>query len=693
MFGGNSNWRGPIWFPLNYLLVSSIKVYGQFFGDSFTVEYPTGSGEQQHARRRSPRISARRLISLFLRGRGRPPPVLRRGRPAAARSTLAGPRAVQRVLPRRQRRRARRLAPDRLDRRRRRPDPPGPRLGGRLVDRPAPARRRDVSPPAASVLEPERGRSTHPRCRPGRPYPLGATPTPDGTNFAVASEVGRRHDPVPLRRRTAPSTASRWTTTTPACGTCSSPASAPGSATAIGPPARGTPARGVRCNETKLLLDPYARAITGEVTFGPAVLGHAEDDPDRPSQLDSAGSVPLSLVIDPTFDWGDDAPLARHRTPTRSSTSCTRRGSRGCIRPFPPSSKGRTPASATRRSSSISSDLGVTAVELLPVHHSVPEAFLVAEGLTNYWGYNTIGYFAPARGLLRRCPPGRLRWPGATSSSRWCGRCTPPDSRSSSTWCSTTPPRPTTLGPTLCHRGLDNPAYYRLEPGDLAPLRRHHGVRELPQRRPSRSRSSSSWTRCATGSRRCTSTASASTSPPRSAARTAAYDRASVVLRSRRPGPGGVAGQADRRTVGRRARATATTSGASRRCGASGTASIGTPSATSGGAPTACSATSPLGSPAPPTSSAAPGDVRRRRSTSSRSTTGSPSRDLVSYDAQAQRGQPRGQPGRQRRQPFLEQRRRRTDGGLGDRRAPTAPGAGDAGHAAHLVRGSVARRR
>src|SRR5208283_4823723 len=126
------------------------------------------------------------------------------------------------------------------------------------------------------------------------------------------------------------------------------------------------PARGLRCNPAKLLLDPYAKAISGTVTFGPEVLGQDETHPDAPSTLDSAGHVPRSLVEDPAFAWqGHQAAIAYLK------------------------------------------DLGVTTVELLPVHQNVPESFLVQEGLTNYWGYNTIGFFAPHNGYSAAVRDGR----------------------------------------------------------------------------------------------------------------------------------------------------------------------------------------------------------------------------------------------------------------------------------------------
>ena len=122
MFGGNSNWRGPIWMPLNYLAIRQFVIYQRFFGDDFKLEYPTGSGQQRTFGEIAQDL-ADRIVSIWLPGAGRPPPGLRRHREAADRPGLEGQPVLQRVLPRRQRRRPGRDPPDRLDGARRRPDP------------------------------------------------------------------------------------------------------------------------------------------------------------------------------------------------------------------------------------------------------------------------------------------------------------------------------------------------------------------------------------------------------------------------------------------------------------------------------------------------------------------------------------------------------------------------------------------
>jgi isoamylase len=144
---------------------------------------------------------------------------------------------------------------------------------------------------------------------PGSPFPLGATPGEHlgiaGTNFAVASSVA---DSVTLCLFDAAGTETQipvtdndadiWHAFVPGVG--------PGQSYGYRVSGPWEPAQGLRCNPAKLLLDPYAKAVAGTVSFGPEVLGQDEADPAKPSTLDSAGHVPRSLVIDPAFRWQDD---------------------------------------------------------------------------------------------------------------------------------------------------------------------------------------------------------------------------------------------------------------------------------------------------------------------------------------------------------------------------------------------------
>ena len=158
------------------------------------------------------------------------------------------------------------------------------------------------------------------------------------------------------------------------------------------------PHTGHRFNPAKLLVDPYARAITGDVADNSAIFGHsarADDDTVRDDQ-DSAPYVPRSVVIDPAFDWGaDDDP--RPHVPW-SDTVLYEMHPRGFTMrhpKVPPEIRGTYAGLAHPAVLDNLVDLGVTTVELLPVHQFISESMLRGRGLVNYWGYNTLGFFAP----------------------------------------------------------------------------------------------------------------------------------------------------------------------------------------------------------------------------------------------------------------------------------------------------------
>jgi isoamylase len=296
---------------------------------------------------------------------------------------------------------------------------------------------------------------------PGRSLPLGATPYPDGTNFAVASaaqgvllclfDADGAETQVPLPERDG----EVWHGFVPGVG--------PGQAygyRALGP---YDPRRGLRCNPAKLLLDPYARAIDGQVRFGPEVLGYAAGDQEAPSTLDSAGHVPRSLVVDPSFDWAD---RPRHGYADTVLYEVHVKGFTATHPGVPERLRGTYAGLAHDAAVAHLAGLGVTAVELLPVHQHVPEAFLVGRGLTNYWGYNTIGYFAPHAGYSAAVRAGRpggqvAEFQGMVDTLHRAGLEVVLDVVFNHT------AEGNHLGPTLCHRGLHNPAYYWLDPSDL----------------------------------------------------------------------------------------------------------------------------------------------------------------------------------------------------------------------------------
>ena len=154
------------------------------------------------------------------------------------------------------------------------------------------------------------------------------------------------------------------------------------------------PADGHRCNPHKLLLDPYAKAIEGGVTWGQPVFAYTFGHPDRRNNADSAPHVPRSVVVNPYFDWGADRPPRTHYDQTVIYEAHVRGLTK--LHPLiPQEQRGTCQGLAHPAVIQYLQRLGVTAVELMPVHQFVPEAVLAGRGLSNYWGYNTIGFFAP----------------------------------------------------------------------------------------------------------------------------------------------------------------------------------------------------------------------------------------------------------------------------------------------------------
>jgi len=303
-----------------------------------------------------------------------------------------------------------------------------------------------------------------PAARPGLWCPLGATVRDGGTNFAVASACADgmllclfdergEETRLPMLDREA----GVWHAFVPGVG--------PG--TAYGYRATGPfdPARGVRCNPAKLLLDPYARAISGEVRFGPDVLGHVPGDPDAPSGLDSAAHVPRSLVTGDDHRWNTERQWPGRRYADTVVYEVHVKGFTATHPDIPEALRGTYAGLAHEAAIAHLLHLGVTAVELLPVHQNVPEPFLADRGLTNYWGYNTIGYFAPHAGYSAAVREGRpggqvAEFKAMVDGLHAAGLEVLLDVVFNHT------AEAGEDGPTLCFRGLDNPAYYRLDPDD-----------------------------------------------------------------------------------------------------------------------------------------------------------------------------------------------------------------------------------
>jgi isoamylase len=296
---------------------------------------------------------------------------------------------------------------------------------------------------------------------PGRPDLLGAAPGPDGTNFAVSS----RGDQVTLCLFDAEGVETQLVLPERDGDTWHGfvPGVSAGQAYGFRVSGSWDPPHGLRYNHNKLLLDPYARAIDGEVRFGPELFGHAMDNPAEPSALDSAGHMPRSLVT--AAGAVASAPRPRHALADTILYEVHVRGFTAAHPGVPEGVRGTYAGLAHEAAIEHFVRLGVTAVELLPVHHSVPEQFLVERSLTNYWGYNTIGYFAPHAGYSATVRAGRHggqveEFRAMVDALHAAGLEVVLDVVFNHT------AEGGPGGPTLCHRGLDNAAYYRLDPAD-----------------------------------------------------------------------------------------------------------------------------------------------------------------------------------------------------------------------------------
>ncbi len=226
------------------------------------------------------------------------------------------------------------------------------------------------------------------------------------------------------------------------------------------------PAAGPRCNPDKLLLDPYAKAIEGDVRWGQAVFGYRFGREQEPDDADSAGSVPRCVVANPYFDWGNDR---QPRTPYHQSViyEAHVRGLTMLHPAVPAEQRGTYAGLAHPAVIEHLQGLGVTAVELMPVHQFVSDGFLAERGLSNYWGYNTIGFFAPHHAYSSAGQRGEQvpEFKSMVRALHEAGLEVILDVVYNHT------AEGNHLGPTLSFRGIDNASYYRLTP---APDRSHY---------------------------------------------------------------------------------------------------------------------------------------------------------------------------------------------------------------------------
>jgi glycogen operon protein len=294
---------------------------------------------------------------------------------------------------------------------------------------------------------------------PGSAYPLGATYDGMGTNFSLFSEVADRielclfePDGTEQRIELPEVDGFVWHGYLPGVG--------PGQRYGYRVHGAYEPHNGMRCNANKLLLDPYAKAIDGRVDWHPSLFSYRLDYPGDRNDDDSAPHLPKCVVINPYFDWGTDRPPNRpyHETVIYEAhvRGLTRR------KPGIPADMRGTYAGVGHPATiEHLLRLGVTAIELMPVHQFIHDHGLVQKGLSNYWGYNTIGFLAPDAGYSATGSAGQQvqEFKAMVRDLHEAGIEVILDVVYNHT------AEGNHQGPTLSFRGIENAAYYRLVDG------------------------------------------------------------------------------------------------------------------------------------------------------------------------------------------------------------------------------------
>ncbi len=295
---------------------------------------------------------------------------------------------------------------------------------------------------------------------PGSAYPLGATFDGNGTNFAVFSEGAERvelclfdDDGAETRVELRDVDAFVWHVYLPNVG--------PGQRYGYRVHGPYDPANGQRFNPSKLLLDPYAKAVDGEITWGQSVFSYTFGDPDSFNDEDSADAMMKGVVVNPFFDWtGDRQP----KTPYAETLiyEAHVKGLTKLNELIPEELRGTYSGIAHPAVIDHLLKLGVTAIELMPVHQFVNDSTLQDKGLANYWGYNTIAFLAPQNTYASTGQRGQQvqEFKGMVRALHTAGIEVILDVVYNHT------AEGNHMGPTLSMRGIDNEAYYRLEQDD-----------------------------------------------------------------------------------------------------------------------------------------------------------------------------------------------------------------------------------
>jgi glycogen operon protein len=295
---------------------------------------------------------------------------------------------------------------------------------------------------------------------PGQPFPLGATFDGAGTNFALFSEVAERVD-LCLFDDDGAETCVELREVDAFVWHGYLPNVSPGQRYGYRVHGPYDPARGHRCNPAKLLLDPYAKAVDGDIDWDESLFPYRFADPEQRNDADSAPHMVKSVVVSPYFDWDNDRPP---RTPYADSVIYEThvRGLTKLHPAVPEELRGTYAGLAHPAVIEHLTGLGVTAVELMPVHQFVQDHSLAERGLRNYWGYNTIGFLAPHHAYSSSGTRGQQvqEFKSMVKALHEAGVEVILDVVYNHT------AEGNHLGPVLSFRGIDNAAYYRLVEDD-----------------------------------------------------------------------------------------------------------------------------------------------------------------------------------------------------------------------------------
>ena len=297
---------------------------------------------------------------------------------------------------------------------------------------------------------------------PGYPYPLGATFTGSGVNFALFSEVADKVE-VCLIADDGSETRVELTEVDGYVWHGFVPAIEPGQRYGYRVHGPFDPAQGHRCNPAKLLLDPYAKAMDGQIDGDASLYSYELSDPTKPNDADSLGHTMLSVVVNPFFDWGHDRP-PRHDYHNTVIYEAHVKGLTMTHPEVPEAIRGTYAAIGHHAIIEHLVGLGVTAIELMPVHQFVQDSTLADQGLTNYWGYNTIGFLAPHAAYAATGSRGQQvsEFKTMVKALHEAHIEVILDVVYNHT------AEGNEKGPTIAFRGIDNAAYYRLVDDDKA---------------------------------------------------------------------------------------------------------------------------------------------------------------------------------------------------------------------------------